>query len=620
MAALLPNAAVIAAATRNSLYVGDLEKTVDEGLMYQIFSKVGPVASIRVCRDSVTRKSLGYAYVNYISTLDPHAAEKAIELLAYTPVKGHPMRIMWAERDPTKRKSGVGNVFVKGLTPGIDSRTLHDTFEVFGAITSAKVAMDDEGKSLGYGYVQYQKPDFAQEAVDRANGMLLEGKQLYVAHYTSKDSRKARPGFTNMYVKSLPSTIDTEAKLCALFKDYGEITSAMLAKEQSKGLKGFGFVNLKDPVAAAKAVKEMNGKEIDGVKVYVAAAQKKAERRKLLEERFEKRRREVQEATQGKNLYIKHLDAAVTDADLQKLFSKFGTITSAKVMSDEEGKSRCFGFVCFNSMESASRALSEMNNSLHNGQYLYVSLAQPKAIRQAQIERDRMARLSLNMGLGLHMPYTSGNMANMAGVGSLWGGGSGLVAEAQQMGGTNPHGGRFRGGGGGGGQRNQSQGHNQGQHRGGGGGGGGGGRSFNPRKGGPGRFAGGRNGVGLSGCFYPSFPNGGGRGSFGKSKVHDGHLPSRLVAAPPEKQKILLGEHLYPQVEKHLPDKAAKITGMLLEMDNSEVLYLVENEQALHMKIKEAVEVLNEHDVMKEKESVVVDCEWSVMEARGGKN
>ena len=54
----------------------------------------------------------------------------------------------------------------------------------------------------------------------------------------------------------------------------------------------------------------------------------------------------------------------------------------------------------------------------------------------------------------------------------------------------------------------------------------------------------------------------------------------------------MLGENLYPLVDQLEPDASAKVTGMLLEMDQTEVLHLLESPEALKAKVAEAMEVL----------------------------
>ncbi|CAA2976659.1 polyadenylate-binding 8-like [Olea europaea subsp. europaea] len=69
-------------------------------------------------------------------------------------------------------------------------------------------------------------------------------------------------------------------------------------------------------------------------------------------------------------------------------------------------------------------------------------------------------------------------------------------------------------------------------------------------------------------------------------------LASALANATPEQQRTMLGENLYPLVDQLEHEHAAKVTGMLLEMDQTEVLHLLESPDALKAKVAEAMEVL----------------------------
>lgn len=66
-----PEKSVAAAALpSNSLYVGDLDPSVDEAQLSHLFNQAAKVVSVRVCKDKKTPSSLGYAYVNFSNQQD----------------------------------------------------------------------------------------------------------------------------------------------------------------------------------------------------------------------------------------------------------------------------------------------------------------------------------------------------------------------------------------------------------------------------------------------------------------------------------------------------------------------------------------------------------------------
>lgn len=658
-----------------SLYVGDLAPNVTEADLYEKFSPAGPIISVRVCKDLITKRSLGYAYINFEQQGD---AERALDTINFETINNKPIRIMWSQRDPAMRKSGVGNIFIKNLDKSIDNKVMYDTFSPFGNILSCKVAQDEEGESRCYGFVHFESEESAINAISKVNGMLLNGKKVYVGHFVNRKERDQSVGektkeFTNVYVKNLPENIDDDDKLTKFFEEFGTVLSSRLMTDDQGKTKGFGFINFENSDDAEKACNELNGKElVTGKPLFVGRAQKKAERQAELKRQFEQLKQERVSRNRGVNLYVKNLDDSITDQKLMEEFSAYGEITSAKVMTDNTGRSKGFGFVCFANADQATKAVTELSNRIVCGKPLYVAIAQRREDRRIHLMVQHMERVGGGYRVGqptAHPQHHAMHHPNM---------------QAAQMYGANPV--AFSpinlGNQGPQGQPGQSnfytpiiQGAHQLQQRG-----------FyaqpnvypgqNPQMQAKNRWPNSsqmnrpaqanhmpsriRQGVQgprqipstlastrpITGSMMPNGygPRGaanrtGGAGPAGRAPAGvgnqlqgqqpkyssfvrnagqqqggapqgvpqipvqqaiqvDGQPPlttNMLAEADSHNQKQMLGERIFPLIHNMYPELAPKITGMLLEIDNSELLHMLEHHESLKAKVDEALAVLQAH-------------------------
>jgi len=284
---------------------------------------------------------------------------------------------------------------------------------------------------------------------------------------------------------------------------------------------------------------------------------------------------------QGVNLYVKNLDESIDDAGLRQEFSTCGTITSAKVMRDDKGASKGFGFVCFSTPDEATKAVTEMNGKLIQNKPIYVALAQKKELRRQQLQQkhalrangirmQQQAQASGMTGSPLYAPGTPVFYAQPVRGVLPPGVGNPFIAFNQQAVQT---------------QKTGYQGYRGGQSRGGG-------------------QRGGKSGRGKpnAGQQYPGIKyNPNVRNAQQASAKED---QVQQVAEPDRKQQ--LGEALYPMISTLLttlqqPEaQAGKITGMVLELDQAELVNMLQNPQLLQSRVNEAIFVLSQAEDKKE--------------------
>jgi polyadenylate-binding protein len=268
---------------------------------------------------------------------------------------------MWADRDGSHRKTKEGNIFIKvrflycfsyfrtfqyspsssrrlmqNLEKTTTTRILHDTFSDFGEILSCKVPTDKDGNSKGYGFVHFADPEAAKRAIEEVNGAQLgdSEKVVTVCEFLSRQERgDSKPQFTNIYVKNLPPSIASEEDLKGIFNEFGDITSSAIRKVRRLGFLMHRFCC--------------------HVPMFIYCC------------------------------------AVRVFSILPRLY-----IAVYKILVLQDSNGRSFGFVNFDSPESARNACEKMHETEIEDCKLFVGRAQTKTERQDMLKRQYDARRS----------------------------------------------------------------------------------------------------------------------------------------------------------------------------------------------------------------------------------
>ncbi len=135
-----------------------------------------------------------------------------------------------------------------------------------------------------------------------------------------------------------------------MFISIGPVRASKIIRDRASGYSyGFGFVDYMSEEDAEKAIKELNGLQVQHKNIKVAYS------------------RNHEDAKQA-NLYIRNLPREMTQDQLKDLFQACGNVIQCRILTDQfTGLSKGVGFVLYDKKQEAERAINTFNNTVPPG-------------------------------------------------------------------------------------------------------------------------------------------------------------------------------------------------------------------------------------------------------------
>uniref|UniRef100_A0A2P2MME7 Multiple RNA-binding domain-containing protein 1 isoform X1 n=2 Tax=Rhizophora mucronata TaxID=61149 RepID=A0A2P2MME7_RHIMU len=413
------------------LFVRNLPYTAIEDELEEQFSKFGTLSEVHVVVDKDTKRSRGIAYISY--TL-PESAARALEELDKSIFQGRLMHVMPAKQKNLSNKPETNGPLVQGSKTfkqrreeerkaseaSGDTRAWNSLFMRSDTVVeniarrlgvSKSDLLDREADDLAVRIALGETQVIAETKKALANaGVNVTALEEIVSGKTDGIKRSNRV----LLVKNLPFG-SSEADLAKMFGKFGSLekiilpptkTLAMVVflepSEARSAFKGLAYKRYKDvPLYlewAPSNILSQNATYKSGEKIDAAVGEQDA-KRALLEQTVEGiSQTDIDpDRTESRSLFVKNLNFKTSDESLQKHLSeqmKQGRILSIKIKKHlKKGKnvSMGFGFIEFDSVETATNICRDLQGTVLDGHALILQLCHAKKAEKVakKSEKDR---------------------------------------------------------------------------------------------------------------------------------------------------------------------------------------------------------------------------------------
>ncbi|KAG4440532.1 hypothetical protein IFR05_004002 [Cadophora sp. M221] len=251
-----------------------------------------------------------------------------------------------------KRDRENTTILVANLPAEVTQTKVRQYFKEYGHLNNVTLKTEPDKQSTT-ALIEFRTPEEAQSAL------------LRDAKYFGENQIQVTPGTgLTLYVTNYPPIAD-DAFLRHLFKDCGEIFSIRWPSLKHNTHRRFCYISFRT-VEGAAAATNLDGKSLGGR--YKLSAK--------YSDPANKKDREGAMA-EGREIHITSLDWSITQQELEEVFSKYGKVEKARILTTMTGESKGAAFVAFEKKEEATAAL-ELDKTKLKSKILTVEMSTGK--------------------------------------------------------------------------------------------------------------------------------------------------------------------------------------------------------------------------------------------------